>query len=60
MPNATSYCVAFVDAVQLSVGVNDTPVALLAGVGPAGAAGTDRVVKLQTEPLVDPPVPLAM
>ena len=37
--NATSYWVAFADAAQLRAGVNDTAVALLAGVGPAGTAG---------------------
>ena len=38
MPNATSYWVALVDAAQLRVGVADTPVAALTGVGPLGAA----------------------
>ena len=59
MPNATSYCDAFADAVQLSVGVNSTPVAPLAGVGPAGAVGADTAVKLQTGPLVVPHGPFA-
>ena len=39
VPNATLYCVALVDAAQLRVGVSDTPVAALTGVGPAGAVG---------------------
>ena len=60
MPNATLYCVALVDAAQLRVGVTDTPVAALTGVGPMGAVGAaTAVVRFHTGPLVDPPAPLA-
>ena len=59
VPNARLYCVAFADAPQPRVVETDTPLDPVAGVGTVGAVGAASVVKLQTGPLVDPPVPLA-